>query len=83
MIEKPVKMYTDWGTDPNELKPGHFIQSEGPRARACYLVQTIRMSKTIPSRIHWTGVRWPREEVPDGATIHWMRWYSRNKKGRR
>lgn len=68
----PVKFYTD---DPwPDLEPGHYVTTSGGSA---YLVQGVRKSKKLPNRTHWNGVRWPREEIPAGATVHKITWYPR------
>ena len=77
----PAKLYVDFGrylrAGECPCSPGCYIVSSGQRARAAYLVQTVRESNTVPGRRHLGVLRWPREEVPDGACVHRMTWYPR------
>lgn len=81
----PASIYVDFGCRPGPATrclcvPGCYVVSRGPRARAAYLVQTVRESKTVPGRRHLGVLRWPREEVPADACVHGLTWYPRKPK---
>lgn len=81
----PAKIFVDFGVYRGAAKrchcnPGCYVVSRGPRARAAYLVQSVRESKTVPGRRHLAVLRWPREEVPNGACVHDLHWYPREAK---
>lgn len=59
------------------LQVGDFLVTNGGSA---YLVQGIRQNSRRPHRRHLQCVRWPREEIPGGATVHELTWYKRRRR---
>ena len=70
----PCKLYYDAAT---AVEPGHFLATA---AGSGYLVQSVRTDKRKPERQHLTCVRLPASEIPEGAVVHPLFWYSRSKK---
>lgn len=70
----PCKLYVDGVF---ALEVGHFLVTTGGSA---YLVQGIRQNKRRRFRRHLQCVRWPREEIPQDATVHEFTWYKRQRK---
>lgn len=78
----PVKFYYDvpilGDRDPRcRLKEGCYLVSN---ATAAYWVQRLRKSTKIRGRNNLLCLRWPREEIPEGACVHSLTWYSRKRK---
>lgn len=72
----PCKLYYDGARD---LKAGDYLRTP---AGSAYLVQTIRQNRNRPQRKHLGCLRWPGNEIPDGAKVHPLFWYSRNARPR-
>lgn len=70
----PCKLYVDGIF---ALRIGEFLVSNGGSA---YLVQAIRQNSKRPHRRHLSCVRWPREEIPQDATVHEFTWYKRRRR---
>ena len=70
----PCKLYYDgW----QEIEVGDFLKTP---AGSAYLIQSIRQNKNKPYRRHLECLRWPVDEIPEGATVHPLHWYKRTKK---
>jgi len=70
----PCKLYVDGIF---ALDVGHFLVTNGGSA---YLVQGIRQNQKRRFRRHLDCVRWPADELPDGATVHSLSWYPRKRR---
>jgi hypothetical protein len=69
----PCKLYYDGCRD---LQSGDYLQTP---AGSAYLVQTIRQNRNRPYRKHLGCLRWPATQIPQGARVHPLYWYSRNR----
>jgi len=70
----PCKLYYDADV---QVLAGHYIVSSGGSG---YLVQEARRSQKKPQRINLKCLRCDPKNIPDGAVIHGLVWYSRNPK---
>jgi hypothetical protein len=70
----PCRLYVDGIF---ALDAGHYLRTP---AGSAYLVQGIRQNGRRPFRRHLQCVRWPLAEIPEGATVHEMRWYKRERR---
>jgi hypothetical protein len=68
------KLYYDGAAN---LAIGDYLVTPGGSA---YLVQTIRQNRNRPYRKHLDCLRWPKAEIPDGAKVHPLHWYKRQKR---
>lgn len=73
----PCKLYYD---SPRRVAEGDYLQSP---TGTSYQVTGVRESKTHPTRQHLKCLRWPKDEIPEGATVHPICWYRRKPKTRR
>lgn len=62
------------------LAPGEYLVTVGRRGYgSAYLVLDIRPSPTRPQRRYLLCQRWPLAEIPDGAIVNELHWYSRSR----
>lgn len=73
----PCKLFYDSGA---LLEAGHYLRTS---AGSAYLVQTVRINRRRTYRKHLDCVRWPLADIPAGAVVHPLIWYSRNRKSGR
>lgn len=72
-----VKLFYDGG---GTIEPGDFMQSHGKRGiGSTYMVEKVTRSPTIRHRRYLTCLRWPADQIPDGACRHPIYWYPRKK----
>lgn len=76
-VGDPVKLYYDSDA---VIDVGDVLRTP---TGTTYLIQTIRVSPSIPHRRYLGCVRWTGEKVGRKATIHPLIWYARKRKGRR
>ena len=77
---KPATLRARWrGHDP---EPGHYLKSEGQRARTAYLIADVARAKGLAmlDGLHHLRLKVWRvapSEVPAGAVVHPWKWDSR------
>ncbi|MCF3155665.1 MULTISPECIES: hypothetical protein [Pseudomonas] len=67
----PCRLYVD-GAD--GIAVSDFITTA---AGSAYLVQTLRVSRTLPERKYMGCLRWPIAEIPADARCYQLIWYRR------
>jgi hypothetical protein len=70
----PCRLYYDADTT---VLDGHYLLTP---AGSAYLVTRVRPHRTRPGRFNLQCLRWPKADVPEGATIHPLHWYQRKRK---
>lgn len=69
----PCKLFYDG----RHVEVGEYLKTP---AGSVYLIQSVRQSPSRAYRRNLTCVRWPPDEIPEGATVHPLHWYKRTKK---
>jgi hypothetical protein len=70
----PCKLFYDgW----ESIAVGDYFRTP---AGSAYLIQAVRQNRNRPYRRHMDCVRWPADEIPDGATVHPLHWYPRKRR---
>jgi hypothetical protein len=72
----PVKL----SYDGRKVQPGEFLRTP---AGSVYMIQAVTPSPSRPQRRYLSCLRWPADEIPEGATVHPLYWYARTKKSGR
>lgn len=70
------RLYYDGAAD---LAVGHYLRTP---AGSAYWITAMRQDGKRARRAHLVCLRWPADEIPAGATVHPLHWYSRNRSGR-
>lgn len=73
----PCKLYYD---SPTRVAAGDYLQTP---TGTSYQVTGVRESTTHRTRQHLKVLRWPKDEIPEGAAVHPIYWYARPKKATR
>lgn len=61
-----------------KLEPGQYMRQE--TTGASYLIQEARPSKKTRGKTNLRCLRWPPDEVPADAVVHWFTWNTRKKR---
>lgn len=70
----PCKLYYDAAVVVSE---GHYLLTP---AGSGYFVTGVRQDGKRAHRKHLSCLRWPAAEIPEGATVHNLVWYTRKKR---
>ena len=77
-----IRLDMNWDGEPPRV--GHFLRSEGPKARTAYEIVAMRHADKpragFDHHLKLRCLRWPIADLPEWATIHAFRWNPRRKK---